>query len=182
MQNLVLTRSGSGALFTATEDSLRHRLVRFADLSAPGSYRVTVETRYAGTSQMAIEIGGPGQPYAIVKVNLKDGVVTDSQGALGAGVDQLSKPGSYRWWVDLDLNPGRFITILNCCLGLARSNFRAPECARSSSTPPASWFSRARRTSRATPNKQQAANVSRWRVPRSNLASGLPWRLSASPF
>ena len=107
MQNLVLTRSGSGALFTATEDSLRHRLVRFADLSAPGSYRVTVETRYAGTSQMAIEIGGPGQPYAIVKVNLKDGVVTDSQGALGAGVDQLSKPGSYRWWVDLDLNPGR---------------------------------------------------------------------------
>jgi hypothetical protein len=107
LENLNTTPSGAGELFTATEDSVRHRLIRSADLSTSGTYRVAVETRYAGSSHMAIEVGGPGQPYAIVNVDLKNGTVTSEKGALANGVEQLAEPGSYRWWIDLDLKEGR---------------------------------------------------------------------------
>jgi hypothetical protein len=108
--NLDAAATPYGDAFTATENTGRHRVLRSTKLAAPGRYRISIDTRYAGASQMAIEMGGPHQPYGLVTVNLKTGTIEKVEhDALAAGVESpIGQTGIYRWWADMNLKAGEF--------------------------------------------------------------------------
>jgi hypothetical protein len=108
LENIEPTQSDTGDLFKATENNGRHRVIRSARLRTAGTYQLAIETRYAGTSRMAVEMGGSHQPYNLVQVNLKDGTLQTEKGPVLAGVERLNEPGAYRWWFNVDLNQGEF--------------------------------------------------------------------------
>jgi hypothetical protein len=108
--NLDAGATQAGTLFAATETTGRHRVLRSMQVAAPGRYRISVDTRYAGTTHMAIEAGGPQQPYGLVTINVKNGTIEKIEhDVLDAGVEApIGQTGVYRWWVDMALNPGEF--------------------------------------------------------------------------
>ena len=107
--NLRVSRALYGDLFTATESDGRHRVLRSTVLPKPGRYRIWLDARYDGTVRLLLDFGGPQQPYGVIRVNLSTGTLEDVDGAvLGAGVETLNERGAQRWWVDMDLNQGRF--------------------------------------------------------------------------
>jgi hypothetical protein len=108
LENMQPKHSDQGELFEATKNTGRHRVLRSVSLSTAGTYQLAIETRYAGTSRMAVEMGGPHQPYNLVQVNLKDGTLQTEKGPVVAGVEHLNEPGAYRWWFNVDLNQGEF--------------------------------------------------------------------------
>jgi hypothetical protein len=99
-----------GEEFTATQNNGRHRVIRTTTIAAPGRYRISIDTRYLGTAHFAIEAGGPHQPYTIATVDLKHGVIDKIEGAaIAAGVEApIGQTGTYRWWIEIPLNPGEF--------------------------------------------------------------------------
>jgi hypothetical protein len=106
IENLTLTRTQDGDRFAATSADGHHQIVRTAQVTAPGRYRVSIETELDGTPDFAIEIGGPHQSYARVAADLRTGKITTMTGNdLDAGSEPLG-PGRFRWWVDQDYVPG----------------------------------------------------------------------------
>ena len=110
LENLGTENTPFGDEFTATENIGRHRVLRSMIVTAPGRYRVSIDTRYRGTAHMAIEAGGPHQSYGIVTVNLKNGLIDKvDPGTLAAGVETaIGQTGIYRWWIEMALKPGEF--------------------------------------------------------------------------
>lgn len=99
-----------GDVFTATAANGYHRILQSARIPSEGVYRLSVETRFAGTDNMQMELAGAGQPYGVVIANLRDGKIEKVlHDVHGAGVEQIgNEPGHYRWWVEQDLKPGTF--------------------------------------------------------------------------
>ena len=107
VQNLDATKTPMGVQFTATAKVGRHRVLQSFKSPAAGRYQISVDTRYVGTSHLAIEAGGPHQPYGLVEVNLKNGTIEKIKGDVAAGVDPVNaQPGQYHWWIEMPFNGG----------------------------------------------------------------------------
>lgn len=94
---------------TATSANDRHRLLTNVNIPKPGPYRLSVETRFAGSQHLMIELGGNGgQKYGVAIVDPKDGKVVSTKGdILRTAVEAVSgQPGWYRWSVDMDYAQG----------------------------------------------------------------------------
>jgi hypothetical protein len=104
--NLAVTPTKNGDLFEATSVNGYHRILRTAQVTEPGRYRVSIETEFDTTPDFAIEIGGQNQPYALVAANLRTGKIATMKGdGIDAGSEPLG-PGRFRWWVEQEYLPG----------------------------------------------------------------------------
>jgi hypothetical protein len=106
VRNLAVMPTKDGDLFEATSANGYHRILRAAQVTEPGRYRVSIETAFDRTPDLAIEIGGTNQPYAFAVANLRTGKIETTKGsALDAGSEPLG-PGRFRWWVEQEYVPG----------------------------------------------------------------------------
>jgi len=108
--NLTVVPGKDGDQFTTTDKLGRHRVIRAFDIATAERYRLSVETGYQAANVFEMEIAGPEQkPYARIIGDLKTGTITERVGdMLIDGVEPVpGSPGRFRWWIDLDLPPGK---------------------------------------------------------------------------
>jgi hypothetical protein len=106
--NLTIRHQPDGDVMEATPANGFHRVIKSVMVPVAGRYRLSVETAYAGASGFAMEVVN-GPKYAFVAGNPATGQITHEKGDIvAAGADAVSgKPGSYRWWIEIDYVPGR---------------------------------------------------------------------------
>jgi hypothetical protein len=109
--NNAVARPRDGATEIQAMDNYgRHRLLKSFAVPSTGTYRISFETQYEGTSGMAVELGGgSNQNYGIMYMDIRNGSVTKTSGDIaGWGVEPVAgRSGRYRWHVDMAYRQGR---------------------------------------------------------------------------